>query len=76
MSHTMDLERRVQEILHRHGTSRRTSSRAGTASTALVFLIGILVGVLVTSLCAPMNVTKTGTEHQPWKIRYTTSGEP
>ena len=76
MSHTMDLERRVQEILHRRGASRRSSSRVGTTSTALVFLTGILVGVLVTSLCAPMNVTKTGAEHQPWKIRYTTSGEP
>lgn len=76
MSHTMDLERRVQEILHRRGTSRHSLSRVGTtASTALVFLMGILVGVLVASLCAPTNATKTGADHQPWKIRYTTSVE-
>ena len=71
----MDLERRVQNILRNGNAPRQRDWRGGQTSTALVFVIGILVGVLATMMCAPMHATKTGSEHQPWRIRYTTSDE-
>lgn len=72
MSYPMDLERRIEDILHRDRGN--VTVRAPTLTqTFIVFLLGLLVGFMVANVCAPLHSTKTVAHNQPWRIRYATS---
>lgn len=73
MSYPMDIERRIQEILHRQN-GRAVVCRSRPAPT-LVFLIGLLVGLVVATVCAPLHSAKIVPHRQPWQIQYATSDE-
>lgn len=72
MSHTTDLERRIEDILHRQRGSATVHTSKPTHAR-VVFSLGLLVGFMVATMCAPLHSTKTISHNQPWRIRYATS---
>ena len=72
MSHPTDLERRIEEILYRQRGGVAVHSPKPTQGF-IVFSLGLLVGFLVATVCAPLHSTKTVAHNQPWRIRYATS---
>lgn len=72
MSHPTDLERRIEDIIHRQRGSVAVHSPKPT-QPLIVFSLGLLVGFLVATVCAPLHSTKTVAHNQPWRIRYATS---
>ena len=72
MSYPTDLERRIEDILHRQqgGATVRTTK---PTQALVVFSLGLLVGFMIASMCAPLHSTKTVAHNQPWQIRYATS---
>jgi hypothetical protein len=73
MSHPTDLERRIENILHRQQRGVATTHAPKPTQTLVVFSLGLLIGFMVTTMCAPLHSTKTVAYNQPWRIRYATS---
>jgi hypothetical protein len=72
MSHPTDLERRIHDILHRQRGGVAIHAPKPTQAL-VVFSLGLFVGFMVATVCAPLHSTKTAAHNQPWRIRYATS---
>lgn len=74
MSPHTDLERRIQDIIHRQSNGRGSHKRIDTSlHTAIALAVGVIVGIVASHVCAPLGITKTDNHTQPWQIRYAVS---